>query len=52
MPGFPNLFCVYGPNTNLGGSSIVAMMEAQAGWIAQVARRIADGERPPRRRTP
>lgn len=43
VPGFPNLFCVYGPNTNLGGSSIIAMMEAQAGWIAQVARRIADG---------
>ena len=42
MPGFPNLFCIYGPNTNLGGSSIIGMMEAQAGWIAQVARRIAD----------
>ncbi len=43
VPGFPNLFCVYGPNTNLGGSSIIAMMEAQAHYIAQVARRIADG---------
>ena len=43
VPGFPNLFCVYGPNTNLGGSSIIGMMEAQAGWIAQVARRVADG---------
>lgn len=43
VPGFPNLFCIYGPNTNLGGSSIIAMMEAQAGWIAQVVRRIADG---------
>jgi len=42
-PGFPNLFCIYGPNTNLGGSSIIAMMEAQAGWIAQVVGRIADG---------
>jgi cation diffusion facilitator CzcD-associated flavoprotein CzcO len=42
VPGFPNLFCVYGPNTNLGGSSIIGMMEAQAGWIAQVARRIAE----------
>ncbi len=42
-PGFPNLFFVYGPNTNLGGSSIIGMMEAQAGWIARVARRIADG---------
>jgi hypothetical protein len=43
MPGFPNLFCIYGPNTNLGGSSIIGMLEAQAGWIAQVARGIADG---------
>jgi cation diffusion facilitator CzcD-associated flavoprotein CzcO len=42
VPGFPNLFCVYGPNTNLGGSSIIAMLEAQAGWIAQVVRRLAD----------
>jgi cation diffusion facilitator CzcD-associated flavoprotein CzcO len=42
-PGFPNLFFIYGPNTNLGGSSIIGMMEAQAGYIAQVARRIADG---------
>ena len=45
VPGFPNLFCIYGPNTNLGGSSIIGMMEAQAGWIAQVARRIADSDR-------
>jgi cation diffusion facilitator CzcD-associated flavoprotein CzcO len=43
VPGFPNLFTVYGPNTNLGGSSIIGMLEAQAGWIAQVVRRIADG---------
>ncbi len=46
VPGFPNLFCVYGPNTNLGGSSIIQMLEAQAGWIAQVARGIADGRGP------
>ena len=44
VPGFPNLFCVYGPNTNLGGSSIIQMLEAQASWIAQVVRRIADGQ--------
>jgi cation diffusion facilitator CzcD-associated flavoprotein CzcO len=44
VPRFPNLFCVYGPNTNLGGSSIIGMMEAQAGWIAQVVRRIADSD--------
>jgi cation diffusion facilitator CzcD-associated flavoprotein CzcO len=43
VPGFPNLFTVYGPNTNLGGSSIIGMIEAQAGWIAEVVGRIADG---------
>lgn len=44
VPGFPNFFTIYGPNTNLGGSSIIAMMEAQAGYVAQVARRLADGD--------
>lgn len=43
VPGFPNLFVVYGPNTNLGGSSIIAMLEAQATWITQVVQRVADG---------
>ncbi len=41
VPGFPNFFAIYGPNTNLGGSSIINMMEAQAGYVAQVARRLA-----------
>lgn len=35
VPDFPNLFLVYGPNTNLGGSSIIGMLEAQAGHIVQ-----------------
>ncbi|CAN5263968.1 NAD(P)/FAD-dependent oxidoreductase [soil metagenome] len=42
VPGFPNFFVIYGPNTNLGGSSIINMMEGQAGYVAQVARRLAD----------
>jgi cation diffusion facilitator CzcD-associated flavoprotein CzcO len=46
VPGFPNLFCVYGPNTNLGGSSIIGMLEAQAGYIAQAASAIADAGTP------
>lgn len=29
MPGFPNLFMLYGPNTNLGHNSIVYMIESQ-----------------------
>jgi cation diffusion facilitator CzcD-associated flavoprotein CzcO len=43
VPGFPSFFILYGPNTNLGGSSIIGMLEAQAGYIvgavAEAARR-------------
>ncbi len=38
MPDFPNLFVVYGPNTNLGGSSIINMLEAAAGAITTLLR--------------
>jgi cation diffusion facilitator CzcD-associated flavoprotein CzcO len=31
--GFPNLFMMYGPNTNLGHNSIVVMLEAQARYL-------------------
>ncbi|MDF1820718.1 MAG: NAD(P)/FAD-dependent oxidoreductase [Alcanivoracaceae bacterium] len=31
--GFPNLFIVYGPNTNLGHNSIIYMLESQAAYI-------------------
>jgi cation diffusion facilitator CzcD-associated flavoprotein CzcO len=33
VSGFPNLFLMYGPNTNLGVGSIIAMIEAQAGYV-------------------
>lgn len=36
LPGFPNLGIVYGPNTNLGGSSIINMMESQSRFIRQM----------------
>ncbi|MFL6061914.1 MAG: flavin-containing monooxygenase [Marmoricola sp.] len=36
LPGFPNLGIVYGPNTNLGGSSIINMMESQSAYIRQM----------------
>lgn len=45
VPGFPNLFWIYGPNTNLGGGSIVSMMEAQAGYVVHAARHLANGLR-------
>ncbi len=43
VAGFPNLFCIYGPNTNLGGSSIINMLEAQAEYVAEVAARVHAG---------
>lgn len=33
VPGFPNLFLLYGPNTNLGHNSIIFMIEQQVGHI-------------------
>ncbi len=33
--GFPNLHFLYGPNTNLGHSSIIIMLEAQADYVIQ-----------------
>ena len=38
VPGFPNLFVLYGPNTNLGHNSILVMLEAQIGWVVQAVR--------------
>ena len=35
VTNFPNLFLMYGPNTNLGHNSIILMIEAQANYIAQ-----------------
>ena len=34
VPGFPNFFMLYGPNTNQGGNSILLMLEAQARFVA------------------
>ena len=33
VSGFPNLFILYGPNTNLGGNSIIYMLEGQVGYV-------------------
>ena len=35
VSGFPNLFLLYGPNTNLGHSSIVYMLESQITYVLQ-----------------
>jgi cation diffusion facilitator CzcD-associated flavoprotein CzcO len=43
VPGFPNLFVLYGPNTNLGHNSILVMLEAQIGWVVQAVRLLQRG---------
>lgn len=40
VPGFPNFFMMYGPNTNLGHNSIVFMLECQAHFISKALRRL------------
>jgi cation diffusion facilitator CzcD-associated flavoprotein CzcO len=36
VPGFPNLFMLYGPNTNLGHNSILFMIEQQVGYTLRM----------------
>lgn len=43
VPGFPNMFLMYGPNTNLGSGSIVAMLECQAAYIRQAVNAVSRG---------
>jgi cation diffusion facilitator CzcD-associated flavoprotein CzcO len=33
VSGYPNFFMLYGPNTNLGGNSIIYMLESQIGYV-------------------
>ncbi|HEX4725768.1 MAG TPA: NAD(P)/FAD-dependent oxidoreductase [Pseudonocardiaceae bacterium] len=39
VPEFPNLFLLYGPNTNLGNNSVVVMIEAQVRYVMACIRR-------------
>ncbi len=44
MTGFPNLFTLYGPNTNLGHNSIIFMIERQTEYVRrQVVRLLEEG---------
>ena len=40
VPGFPNFFMLYGPNTNLGHNSIVYMLESQVAHVMRCLRRL------------
>lgn len=43
VPGFPNLFLMYGPNTNFGSGSIVYILESQARYLADAVRQLDRG---------
>lgn len=43
--GFPNLFLLYGPNTNLGHNSIIYMLESQYPYVLAGLQQLARGVR-------
>jgi cyclohexanone monooxygenase len=43
IPNFPNLFLLYGPNTNHGTGSALELLEAQADYVGDAARLLASG---------
>jgi cation diffusion facilitator CzcD-associated flavoprotein CzcO len=45
VSGFPNLFLLYGPNTNLGHNSILFMIECQVNYIVRCLRELVQRER-------
>ncbi|MCV7316985.1 NAD(P)/FAD-dependent oxidoreductase [Mycolicibacillus parakoreensis] len=40
VPGFPNFFMLYGPNTNVGSNSVLFVLEAQARYIVRALRHL------------
>lgn len=42
VSGYPNFYLLYGPNTNLGHNSIIYMIECQAAYVTQIARKLRD----------
>lgn len=44
VPGFPNLFLMMGPNTALGHTSVILMIEAQADFILRCLARLEAGD--------
>jgi len=40
ISGFPNLFMLYGPNTNLGHNSIIYMLESQIRYVTRLVQEI------------
>ncbi len=42
VAGFPNFFLLYGPNTNLGGNSIIYMLEGQISYALAAIQALRD----------
>jgi cation diffusion facilitator CzcD-associated flavoprotein CzcO len=42
VPEFPNMFMMYGPNTNTSGGSIIVYLEAQAAYMRQALEQLGD----------
>ncbi len=41
VPSFPNMFILYGPNTNTSGGSIIFYLEMQTGYVRQALQQLA-----------
>lgn len=44
VPHFPNLFIMYGPNTNTGGGSVIYFLEAQAAYLGDYVSHLVHSE--------
>lgn len=40
VPGYPNFFMLYGPNTNVGSNSVIFVLEAQAHYIVRALKHL------------
>ncbi len=46
VPGFPNFFCLYGPNTQFGhGGSLITIVERQMHYVMMVLKRLFEEDR-------
>jgi 4-hydroxyacetophenone monooxygenase len=43
VPGFPNLFCLYGPNTNPVVGSVIFMLECQVDYVVRAIAALLSG---------
>src|SRR5262249_9408428 len=45
VPGFPNLFMLYGPNTSSANNSVIYMLESQVRYLLACLKVIGEGPR-------